>query len=228
MRLGKKRGRAGVGVEHGTWVLSNHWGGSIKKEKCEERETRSAPRLTRGHVRARPWQFAPSPPRPVFLHGSVTRKILSMEGSLIQLLWLKINSGDQMLKCSTFTHLFSKQLLSAPSEDSEDQQVWSTGSWQRKQGKPGWQQYWSLWRALKCLLDKDVSLIWSWLTFEKHCPEQGQEAGNSPTPLRTAVGLLWWGRLLLNVLIKQNYLLHLERSKKTPSHTVASKQGTTT
>lgn len=51
-----------------------------------------------------------------------------MEGSLIQLLWLKINSGDQMLKCSTFTHLFSKQLLSAPSEDSEDQQVWSTGS----------------------------------------------------------------------------------------------------
>lgn len=35
--------------------------------------------------------------------------------------------------------------------------------------------------------------------------------------------LLCWGRLL-DVLIKKNYLLHLERSNKTPSHTVASKQ----
>lgn len=42
------------------------------------------------------------------------------------------------------------------------------------------------------------------------------------------MGLLWWGRLLLNDLMKKNYPLHLERSKKTPSHTVASEQGTTT
>lgn len=77
------------------------------------------------------------------------------------------------------------------------------------------------------LLDRDASLFWSWLIFEQHCPEQGQEAGNFPTPRRTAVGL-WQGTFLLNGLMEKNYLLHLERSRKTHSHAVASNQGTTT
>lgn len=124
---------------------------------------------------------------------------------------------------NTYPSVFQTAPISSLGEQQRPAGVEDSGSWRRKQGKSGWQQYS---RALKCLWDKDVSLTWSWLICEKHCPEQGQEAGNSPTPLSTAVGRLWWGRLLLDVLIKKNYLLHRERSKKTPSHTVATKQGT--
>lgn len=62
MRPGRRGERGGAAVEHGTRLLPNHRGGSGKKGECEQRQTRSAPRLSRGHGRARPSALQ-GPPR---------------------------------------------------------------------------------------------------------------------------------------------------------------------
>lgn len=75
------------------------------------------------------------------------------------------------------------------------------------------------------LFNRNIYYFNSCLIFEKHCPEQSQDAG-SPNPWQDSYETAMGGTILLNDLVEKNYFLYLERGSKTPSHAVASNQET--
>lgn len=76
------------------------------------------------------------------------------------------------------------------------------------------------------LFNRGISLFYSCLIFEKHCPEESQDAG-SPSPWQESYETAIGETILLNDLVENNYFLHLERGSTMPSHAVASNQETT-
>lgn len=118
-----------------------------------------------------------------------------------------------MLKGSTPTDPCSTNCLCQPSHRSGSTLVFSGESKFMKGSESS-------------LFNRGISLFYSCLIFEKHCPEQSQDAG-SPNPWQESYETAMGETILLNHLVEKNYFLHLERGSTMPSHAVASNQETT-
>lgn len=78
-------------------------------------------------------------------------------GNLIQLPRPKINSDSWEMLGKMLEHPTAQ--ISSPREQWRPAALERSGSWQGKQGKPGWQQHSGLWKALKCPFSTEILLF---------------------------------------------------------------------